>query len=126
MTTTLHITPDELLNQQDLPLDTVLDRHFSPGYRQRANGHWDDRAAFARHARKLVAAARIEALDELRDGDRYAERHRIRLTRRDGTHSAHEVYLFAQLDAAGRFLRVEETTLMLDGSDEDRDIGQVK
>lgn len=32
MTPTLHIALDELLNQQDLPLDTVLDRHFRPGY----------------------------------------------------------------------------------------------
>jgi len=107
----------------------VLDRHFSPGYRQRTNGHWDDREAFAQHARKLrdvVASARIEVLDELRDGQHYADRHRVHVTKRNGTQVVQEVYLFAELDAEGRFARIEETTLMLEGAESDRDIGSLK
>lgn len=120
---------DELLNQRQLPLEDVLDRHFSPEYRQRTNGHWDDREAFFRHARKLrevVASARIEVLDEIRDGNRYADRHRVHVTKHDGGQAVQEVYLFAELDAAGRFLRVEEVTLMLEGVESDREMGSMK
>ncbi|MGM8850962.1 hypothetical protein ACS8E6_10690 [Salinicola halophyticus] len=127
--TNIHSVLDELLNRQDLPLEAVIDRHFSPAYRQRTNGCWDDRAGFTRHARKLreiVASARIEILDELRDGNRYADRHQVYIARRDGTHVVQEVYLFAELDIDGRFLRVEETTLMLEGTEADRDIGSVQ
>lgn len=120
---------DELLNQRHLPLETILARHFSPDYRQRTNGKWDDRAAFIRHARKLreiVASARIEILEELRDHDRYADRHRVHITKNDGSQLVQEVYLFAQIDEQGRFTRVEETTLMLEGLEADRDIGNLK
>lgn len=127
--TSIHRALDDLLNRQNLPLQEVLDRHFSPDYRQRTNGHWDDREAFARHARKLrevVASARIEVLDELRDGSRYADRHRVHVIKRDGSQVVQEVYLFAQLDQQGRFACVEETTLMLEGAEADRDMGSVK
>ena len=128
-TTDIHSALDDILNQQQRPLEEVLDRHFSPGYRQRTNGHWDDREAFAQHARKLrdvVASARIEVLDELRDGQHYADRHRVHVTKRNGTQVVQEVYLFAELDAEGRFARIEETTLMLEGAESDRDIGSLK
>ncbi|QEA14363.1 nuclear transport factor 2 family protein [Comamonas flocculans] len=128
-TPSIHRVLDDLLNQGTLPLDEVLDRHFSPAYRQRTNGQWDDRRAFALHARKLrevVAVARIEVLDELRDGRRYADRHRVHITKRDGAELLQEVYLFAELDADGRFARVHETTLMLEGTESDREIGNMK
>jgi hypothetical protein len=120
---------DELLNQPHRPLEDVLDRHFSPDYRQRTNGQWDDREAFVRHAGKLrevVASARIEVLDELRDGTRYADRHRVHAVKRDGGQVVQEVYLFAELDARGRFRRIEETTLMLEGEEADRELGSAK
>jgi len=127
--TNIHSALDALLNQQHIPLESVLDRHFSPAYRQRTNGRWDDRAAFAQHARKLreiVASARIEVLDELRDGSRYADRHRVHVVKRDGGRVVQEVYLFAQLDDQGRFARIEETTLMLEGSEADQGLGSAK
>lgn len=120
---------DELLNQKHLPLEEVVDRYFNPGYRQRTNGHWDDRAAFMRHARKLrevVSSAHIEVLDELRDGDRYADRHRVHVVKYDGSTVIQEVYLFAHVDEEERFMRIEETTLMLEGAESDRDIGRVQ
>jgi len=128
-TTDIRSALDDILNQQQRPLVDVLDYHFSPGYRQRTNGHWDNREAFAQHASKLrevVASARIEVLDELRDGQRYADRHRVHVTKRDGTQVVQEVYLFAELDAEGRFKRIEETTLMLEGAESDREIGSMK
>ncbi|WP_165972593.1 hypothetical protein [Paracandidimonas soli] len=46
--------------------------------------------------------------------------------KRDGAKVVQEVYLFAELDANGRFARVEETTLMLEGAGADRHIGGMK
>lgn len=37
-----------------------------------------------------------------------------------------EVYVFADLAPDGRFHRIEETTLMLSGSDADRDMGSAR
>ncbi|NHC63042.1 nuclear transport factor 2 family protein [Paenalcaligenes suwonensis] len=125
----IHTVLDQLLNQQQLDLSDVIDRHFSPHYRQRTNGVWDDRTAFTQHIRKLrevVASVRIEVLDELRDGNRYADRHCVYVTKRDGSTVVQEVYLFGELDHEGRFLRIEETTLMLEGAEADRNIGSVK
>jgi hypothetical protein len=120
---------DDLLNQQQRPLDDVLAHHFSPNYRQRTNGQWSDREVFAQHVRKLrevVASARIEVLDELCDGNRYADRHLVHVAKRDGSKVVQEVYLFAELDAEGRFARIEETTLMLEGAESDREMGSMK
>ena len=120
---------DEVINQQGLPLEKVLDRYFSPSYRQRTNGCWEDRNGFANHARKLreiCTSAKIEVLDELRDGNFYATRHRVHCIKRDGADVVMEVYLFAEMEESGRFLRVEETTLMLKGTESDRDLGSVK
>jgi hypothetical protein len=125
----IHAALDALLNQKHLPLEEVLVRYFSADYRQRTNGHWDDRAGFVLHARKLrelVASARIEVLEELCDGDRYADRHRVHVRKHDGTELVQEVYLFAQLDGSGRFRRVEEVTLMLEGAEADRHLGSAK
>ncbi|NHV09531.1 nuclear transport factor 2 family protein [Cronobacter turicensis] len=118
-----------LLNQQELPLEDVLNRYFSPAYRQRTNGAWDDRQEFAHHARKLrelVSFASINVLDELRDGKRYATRHRVECTKRDAEEVVMEVYMFAETDDEGRFVRIEETTLMLKGREDDRDLGSAR
>ncbi|CAJ0880258.1 hypothetical protein R1479_02613 [Ralstonia mannitolilytica] len=125
----IRATLDDLLNRPDMPLSTLLDRDFSPNYRQRTNGHWDDLSGFSAHARKLreiVASADIEVLDEWQDHQRYASRHRVHVRKRDGATVVQEVYLFARLDAAGRFDYVEEVSLMLDGRPEDQDIGRVR
>lgn len=118
---------NDLLNRQDCPLEVLIDRHMSADYRQRTDGHWSDRDAFVRHVRQLrevVASADIDVLDELREGNRYADRHRVRLTKRDGTRVLFEVYLFAELDANGRFTRVEETTLLLEGAEADQELAK--
>lgn len=128
-TSDIHTALSDILNQQHIPLEIVLDRHFSPAYRQRTNGHWTDREAFAQHVSKLrevVVSVRIDVLDEFRDGNRYADRHLVHVTKRDGAKVVQEVYVFGELDASGRFVRIEETTLMLDGHEADRDLGSIK
>ncbi len=114
--TTIKDAFDDLLNNQQLPADEAVDLHFAPTFRQRTNGSWDDRAGFLAHIvdlRKVVEHASITILDELTDANRYAERHVVDLVQRDGKRILQEVYVFAERDSDGRFVRIEETTLML-------------
>lgn len=50
----------------------------------------------------------------------------MRVLKHDGGVVMQEVYLFAQMDEQGRFERVEDRTLILEGRDADRDIGRVR
>ena len=72
------------------------------------------------------ASAHIEVLEELRDGNRYADRHRVHVVKRDGSQVVQEVYLFAELDVDGRLLCVDEATMMLEGAESDREMGNMK
>ncbi|AKT51704.1 nuclear transport factor 2 family protein [Arsenicicoccus sp. oral taxon 190] len=111
------------------PLDAVVDRHFTDDYRQRTNGTWDDRAGFVDHIQHLGEVVRdvdITVLDEYDDGERYADRHVVEVTKRDGSTVVQEVYVLARRDTSGRFQRLEEVTLMLEGAEADRNIGSDK
>lgn len=108
---TIKLAVDDLLNNRELTAAEALDRHFGPTFRQRTNGSWEDRAAVLARIvqfREVVEHATITVLDELAVGDRYAERHLIDLLHRAGTRTVHEVYVFAERDADGRFTRIEE------------------
>ncbi|MFF3515246.1 nuclear transport factor 2 family protein [Streptomyces sp. NPDC002573] len=119
----------------DLLLDSGLDlreaagRHFAPDYRQRTDGRWDDRDGFLEHIahlRTVVAEVSVEVHDEMYDGTRYADRHTVHVTKRDGSTVRTEVYLFGEFASDGRFRRIEEVTLMLEGSDTDRNLGSAR
>jgi len=120
---------DALLNDQATPLDQAIDRHFHSDYRQRTNGVWDDRAGFTahiEHLRTIVKVAAIDVVDEISAGEQYADRHIVDIEKRDGTHVVQEVYLFGERAPDGRFLRIEEVTLMLVGAEEDRGLGSAR
>ncbi|MCU7821048.1 nuclear transport factor 2 family protein [Kitasatospora sp. DSM 101779] len=120
---------NDLLFTPGLDLAEAVERHFTPDYRQRTDGVWSDRAGFVEHMtrlRSLVSSGSIEVHDELRDGLRYADRHTVTVTRHDGRTTGIEVYLFARLAPDGRFQRVEETTLLVTGHDEDRNLGHIR
>ncbi|MFD9597873.1 nuclear transport factor 2 family protein [Kitasatospora sp. NBC_01246] len=119
----------DLLFTPGLDLAEAVDRHFAPDYRQRTDGSWADRAEFTAHIahlREVVASGRVEVLDELVQGDRYADRHVVDVTKTDGSTVRMEVYVFAEFAPDGRFRRLEETTLMLRGGEEDRDLGSAR
>ncbi|MER0443767.1 nuclear transport factor 2 family protein [Streptomyces sp. Edi4] len=127
--TTIATALDDLLFTPGLDLNEAADRHFAPDYRQRTNGSWDDRDAFLQHiahVRTVVATGSVEVHDELFDGDRYADRHTVRVTKRDGSTVVTEVYVFADLAADGRFRRIQEVTLMLEGSEADKNLGSAR
>ncbi|MGW1892498.1 nuclear transport factor 2 family protein [Streptomyces sp. NPDC002004] len=119
----------DLLFTPGLDLDEAADRHFAPDYRQRTDGSWADRAEFLSHIghlRKVVADGKVEVHDELFDGNLYADRHTVDATKTDGTTVRMEVYVFAEFAPDGRFRRLEETTLMLEGADDDRNLGSAR
>ncbi|MFJ4191095.1 nuclear transport factor 2 family protein [Kitasatospora sp. NPDC089509] len=119
----------DLLFTPGLDLAEAVDRHFAPDYRQRTDGRWDDREEFTAHIahlREIVAGGEIQVLEELVQGDRYADRHIVDVRKTDGSAVRMEVYLFGELAADGRFRRIEETTLMLQGADADRNLGSAR
>ncbi|KAB1645645.1 MULTISPECIES: nuclear transport factor 2 family protein [unclassified Pseudoclavibacter] len=127
--TTLALALSDLLNDRQSSLETLLDRHFSDKYRQCTNGDWTTREQFAEHIehlRVITSSAKIKVLDELTDGDHYAERHRVVVTKRDESTVEQEVYVFARLDSDGKFLSLEEVTRMVQGDEQDRNIGSAR
>ena len=120
---------NDLLFNHDITLEEAADRHFTPDYRQRTDGEWADRTQFLdhiNHLRGIVADGKVEVHEELYDNDKYADRHTCHITKTDGSTASMEVYVFADLAPDGRFNRIEETTLMLKGSDADRNIGSAR
>jgi hypothetical protein len=121
--TTIKDAVNDLFNNQQLSAGAAVDRHYGPTFRQRTNGSWNDRRGFLARIddlRKVVKHATITVLDELTDDNRYAERHIVDLVQRDGKRILQEVYVFAERDPDGRFARIEETTLVLEGDEADR------
>ncbi|MFI0901125.1 nuclear transport factor 2 family protein [Streptomyces sp. NPDC020983] len=116
--TTVKAAIDDLFNNPQLSADEAVARHFAPSFRQRVDGSWDDRPGFLARVVRLrgtVAHATVTVLDELTDGNSYAERHIVELVRRDGVRAVQEVYVFAERDSDGRFVRIEETAVTLPG-----------
>jgi SnoaL-like protein len=119
----------DLLFTPGLDLGQAADRHFAPDYRQRTDGSWADRTEFLTHIahlRTAVASGTVQVHDELVEGDRYADRHTVDVTKTDGSSVRMEVYVFAEFAPDGRFRRIEETTLMLAGAEEDRNLGSAR
>jgi ketosteroid isomerase-like protein len=117
-TTNITAAINDMLFTPGLDLDTALDRHFAPDYRQRTDNRWDDRAQFAAHIahlREVVADGHVEVHQELCSGTAYADRHTVDVRKKDGSSVRMEVYLFGEFAADGRFRRIEETTLQRGG-----------
>jgi predicted SnoaL-like aldol condensation-catalyzing enzyme len=111
------------------PLEAVVDRYFTPDYTQRTDGALSGRDDFVAHVRALRAlAARgsVKVSEAVREGDRVADRHEVTVTRRDGTTSQIEVYLFGELARDGRLRRVDEITRVIAGDESDARLAQVR
>ncbi|MFG2829016.1 nuclear transport factor 2 family protein [Streptomyces sp. NPDC048434] len=120
---------NDLLFNRDITVQEAADRHFTPEYRQRTDGQWADRAGFVEHIthlRTVVAGGHVQVHEELCAGGKYADRHTAHITKTDDSTVRTEVYVFADLAPDGRFSRIEETTLMLQGTDADRNIGSAR
>lgn len=120
---------NDLLFNRGVTVEEAADLYFAPDYRQRTDGEWADRAGFVEHIahlRTVVADGRVTVHDELYDGAKYADRHTVDITKKDGSTVSMEVYVFAEFAPDGRFRRIEETTLMLSGGEADRNLGSAR
>jgi hypothetical protein len=109
------------------PLEATIDRYFAPDYQQRTDGELVGRDGFASHIRALRAVTvSVSVLDVVREGNRIADRHEVTVTKRDGTTSRLEVYLFGELAEDGRLRRVDEITRVLDGNQADAELARVR
>ncbi|MFI0711481.1 nuclear transport factor 2 family protein [Streptomyces inhibens] len=119
----------DLIFNPGLDLHEAADRHFAPDYRQRTNGQWADREGFLEHIahlRTVVAEGSVEVHDEMSEGIHYADRHTVHVNKKDGSTVRTEVYVFADFAPDGRFSRIEEVTLMLEGDEADRNLGSAR
>ena len=101
-----------------------VSRFFSEDYVQTTDGHSLRYSEFIEHIRHVIAVTdriEVDVVDVIRDGDRIADRHTVKLTRKDGTRALLEVYLFGTL-YSGRFTRVIETTRLVEGGESSRDL----
>jgi len=93
-------------------LETALDRYYAPEYVHRTgDGKELDRAAFIGMVKATGAQIRggtVTVLDEVVLGDRYAERHRYRITMNDGSTAQREVVVFGRFAPDGRFAELTE------------------
>jgi SnoaL-like domain len=111
------------------PLEATVDRYFSPDYQQRTDGQLIGRDGFVKHIRALralAAAGRVEVLDVVQEGNRIADRHEVTVTKRDGTTSRVEVYLFGEFASDGRLRRVEEISRVIDGDQGDARLARIR
>jgi len=95
---------------------------FSEDYVQTTDGHSISYSEFIDHIRHVVRVTKrieIEVVDVIRDGNRIADRHTVKLTRKDGARSLLEVYVFGTL-TNGRFTRVIEATRLIEGDESSR------
>ncbi len=111
------------------PLEATVDRYFTPDYQQRTDGELVDRDGFVDHVRALraiVSKGQIEVIEVIREGRRIADRHRVTVTKRDGTVSQLEVYLFGEFADDGRLRRVDEVSRVVTGSGEDANLARTR
>jgi hypothetical protein len=96
------------------PLKETLDRYFTPDYEQDSDGETYDRETFAVHVkedfREPTERATVTVHEIVQEGNRTAQRHRLDMTRRDGTTIGMEVHMFAEYASDGRLHRVHEMT----------------
>jgi hypothetical protein len=116
-------------HEETYPVDATVDRYFSPDSAQCTDGEVTDRAQFVAHIRalrSLVVGGRIEVLEAVGVGERIADRHRVTVTKSDGSTSQIEVYLFGTLDPDGRLCRVDEITRVLAGGPDDAVLTRIR
>ena len=57
---TIALALDALLNRPEVPLQQAVAEHFSPSYRRRANGTWDEREGFVAHIAACFSASEFD------------------------------------------------------------------
>lgn len=113
-------------SDQQCPLKETINCYFTLDHQQRVNGkvlNYDQFVDHIRHLRTHVASGRIEIVEALREGNRITDRHRVHITKSDGSAIQLEVFLFGELAADGRICRMDEVSRVIVGTTSDANLG---
>jgi hypothetical protein len=75
---------------------------------------------------KLLKIAPPDRRGAVETPERYSSRHVVDFVKIDGSLVKQEVYLFGEQNTDGTFTRVEEVTMMLEGTESDRGLGNAR
>ncbi|MEO1090134.1 MAG: nuclear transport factor 2 family protein [Pseudomonadota bacterium] len=105
--------------------DQAIDAYFTDDFVLDADGTCLDFATFKQHVSHLhdvVVSMSIEVTTVVADGDRIAEIHMVRATKRDGSTLTTKVLAFHTI-RDGKIARIEELTHLVEGDEADRHLG---
>jgi SnoaL-like domain len=116
-------------SDEEFPLAQTIARYFTPDYTQLTDGVAADYDQFTAHIKTLrgrITGGTVAIERLVRDGNRFADRHAITMTKADGTLIRAEVYLFGELADDGRLRWVEEVSRIIDGDPGSADIASAR
>jgi hypothetical protein len=102
---------DELVFSPERSVEDVMDTYFADDYVHYSSGTAHSRAAFAAMvsaARSSISGGAVTTLDELRDGQSYAERHLLDVVNADGSVERKEIFIIGRYSPDGRFACLNE------------------
>ena len=106
--------------------EVAIRQLFSAQYLQKVDGKTLDLAAFIAHMhaqKQHIATAQTEFLALAEEGNVVFSNHIVRAKKNDGSEIAVQVLAQFEFDADGKIALCDELTRLLQGSDEDADIG---
>ena len=117
----------EVFTSPEQDIERVARKYFSDSYVQITDGVSICYPEFLEHIRHLKSIAKridVQVVDALRDGDKIADRHIVKIVRNDDDTSSIEVYLFGELASDGRLISVTETTRVIEGAESSKTLAK--
>lgn len=106
--------------------ESEIRRLFAPDYLQKVDGRVLDLESFIAHMRlqkQHIAQAATEFLALAEEGNVVFSNHVVRAVKADGSRVAVQVLAQFDFDDEGRIVRCDELTRLLEGNEDDADIG---
>ncbi len=103
----------------------LIEKHFHPDYQQWVNGESLDFNGFVDHMKALKSAlktVKITFEHLVEEGDRVCSIHYPQAEKNDGSHMKGKVIAFFKF-SGDQLIACDELTHLLEGTDEDRDLG---
>lgn len=114
------------------PEETLLptvEKWFNPGYVQVTDGHsstFDEFVAHLKKLRGLVKTISVKVVFLVQEDFKVADRHIVTIEKVDGSKAALEVLLLGERDDHGRFVRVWETSTIIEGDKASGELARVR
>jgi hypothetical protein len=104
------------------------EKYFSPDYVQITDGHKSNFTQFVDHIstlRGVIVSGNITVSSLVQNGRQIADRHIVNATKADGNVIVSEVILIGERDEEGLMYRVWELTRLIEGSEDDANLGSI-